>query len=117
MPSATYAAGNGTLTIEFNMPLNGTVNYDLLHIRNAGQGSGGLSLGDVADRSAAGSYVTATLSDAQRAIINDMTEPQLDMTDGAVSDLSGNPVDGATDLVIRVLPGPPMWCRQGTTRQ
>ena len=102
--SATYAAGNGTLTIEFNMPLNGTVNYDLLHIRNAGQGSGGLSLGDVADRSAAGSYVTATLSDAQRAIINDMTEPQLDMTDGAVSDLSGNPVDGATDLVIRVLP-------------
>ena len=102
--SATYAAGNGTLTIEFNVPLSGTVNYDRLHIRDAGQGSGGLSLGDVADRSAAGSYVTATLSDAQKAIINGMTEPQLDMTDGAVSDLSGNPVDGATDLVIRVLP-------------
>ena len=102
--SAIYATGNGTLTIEFNMPLSGTVNYDLLHIRDAGQDSGGLSLGDVADRNAAGSYVTATLSDAQRVIINDMTEPQLDMTDGAVSDLSGNPVDGATDLVIRVLP-------------
>ena len=102
--SAIYATGNGTLTIEFNMPLSGTVNYDRLHIRDAGQGSGGLSLGDVADRNAAGSYVTATLSDAQRVIINDMTEPQLDMTDGAVSDPSGNPVDGATDLVIRVLP-------------
>ena len=102
--SATYATGNGTLTIEFNVPLNGTVNYDRLHIRDADQGSGGLSLNDVADHSAAGSYVTATLSDAQRTIIDGMTEPQLDMTDGAVSDPSGNPVDGATDLVIRVLP-------------
>ena len=111
--SATYATGNGTLIIEFNMPLNGTVNYDRLHIRDAGQDSGGLSLNDVADRNAAGSYVTAILNAAQRTIINGMTEPQLDMTGGAVSDLSGNPVDGATDLVIRVLPRAPPVVQAG----
>ena len=109
--SAAYSTGNGTLTITFSEPLNGTIRYGLLHVRDAGESSGGIALDGTSSRSHSGATLTVVLTPAQRGELAAMTTPQLDMGQGAVFDLSGNPAAAAHDQPITVndaTPPPPV---------
>ena len=90
--SAAYLTGNGTLTVTFSEPLNGTVHHDRIHIRDAGQSSGGISLDDAQIKRSSGPAVTVVLTAQQRADFALMATPQLDVGQGAVSDVAGNEI-------------------------
>ncbi len=100
--SATYSTGNGTLTITFSEPLNATIHYGLLHIRDAGQSSGGVSLGDASYKTHLSYTVTAVLTSAQQDDLAAMTTPQLDIEQNAVFDEAGNGIAAAPDQMITV---------------
>ena len=110
LASSHYNTGTGILNITFSEPLNGTaIRHDRLHVRDAGQSSGGLSLGDVATRTVnpSSTTITLTLSDAQSITVNDMATPQLDIEEGAVADPSGNGIAAAPDQPVTVIDGIP----------
>ena len=93
--STAYLTGNGTLTVTFSEPLNGTIRYDRLHVRDAGQLSDGISLDEAQDKHSSGSAVTVLLAAQQRADFAKMVAPQLNVDHGAVFDVSGNGVAAA----------------------
>ena len=91
--SATYATGDGTLTIKFDEALDpGSTVYTRLHVRDAGPISGGVTLGS---GTTSGDTVSATLSPAQIESVARMELPQLDIDAGAVRDTSDNQVAAA----------------------
>ena len=98
--SAAYLTGNGTLTVTFSEPLNGTIHYDHLHVRDAGQSSGGISLDEAQVKQSSGSAVTVLLAAQQRADFARMAAPQLDVGQGAVSDITGNEVAVVVDQPV-----------------
>ena len=93
--STAYLTGNGTLTVTFSEPLNGTIRYDRLHVRDAGQLSDGISLDEAQDKHSSGSAVTVLLAAQQRADFAKMVTPQLNVDHGTVFDVSGNEVAAA----------------------
>ena len=110
LSSAAYSTGDGTLTITFSEPLNGTIRYGLLHVRDAGESSGGIALDGTSSRSHSGATLTVVLTPAQQDELAAMTAPQLDIDESAVFDLSGNPTGAAPDWPITVndaTPPPP----------
>lgn len=100
--SAIYSTGDGTLTITFSEPLNGTIRYGFLHIRDAGESSGGIALDGTSSQSHSGAALTVVLTSIQQDELAAMTAPQLDIGQDAVFDLSGNPVSAAPDQPITV---------------
>ena len=107
--SATYNTGTGILRITFSEPLDPTVHYDRITVRDAGQSSGGLSLDDVTARAVYPSSATMilALSAAQRTAVSDMTTPQLDIGAGAIADTAGNDILAAPDRSITITDGIP----------
>ena len=90
--SAVYLAGNGTLTVTFSEPLDGTIHHDRIHIRDAGQSNGGISLDEAQIRHSSDPVVTIMLTTQQQADFARMATPQLDVDQGAVSDVAGNEI-------------------------
>ena len=97
--SAAYIVDNGTLRMIFSEPLNSTVHWDRLHIRDAGESSGGVAP-DGVPGSAYGATLTTTLAASQMATVGNLTTPQLDIDQDAVADLSGNGIAAAPDQAI-----------------
>lgn len=106
--SASYDAGNGTIRVAFSEPLGGTIRYDLLHIRDAGQDGGGVALDGATAKGVANDTVTATLTSSQMRDVRGMSAPQLDIDAGAVLDAAANPIDAAHDLPVSVRNVPPV---------
>ena len=100
LSSAVYTADSGTLAITFSKPLNSTINYDSMHVRDAGQSSGGITLDDVPTKSASGDMLTLTLNSTQQDTVSAMTTPQLDIDEDAVFDESGNGILASPDQPI-----------------
>ena len=110
LASSSYNTGTGILNMTFSEPLNGTaIRYDLMHIRDAGQSSDGLSLDDITTRALGfnSTTITLTLSAAQRQTLNGMATPQLDIEAGAVSDIDGNGISAAPDLPVTIIDDTP----------
>ena len=108
--SSYYNTGTGVLNVTFNEPLERAgIRYDLMHVRDAGQAAGGLSLGDVTDRIAdsLSTTMTVTLSDDQRRMVNAMNQPELDIGADAVSDIGQNQIPATPNQPITVIDGIP----------
>ncbi len=97
--SATYSR-SGTMTITFNQDIGGT-DYSGLHVRAAGSDAGGITLSDVVDRPYSGRSITATLDTARQDEYDALQRPQLDVDEGAVTDLDGVGIAEMTDIAIR----------------
>ena len=108
MASASYLPDTGRLHTAFSEPLGGTVHYDRLHVRDEGMSSGGISLDDADSKSVSGNIITVTLNSAQQATVAGMTRPQLDIGEGAVSDLFDNGIGAAPNQAIS-LPFVTVW--------
>ena len=98
---AVYSAGEGRLTITFSEPLNGTARLDRLHLRDQGESTGGVALTGAVP-SFSETTLTLVLTASQRTAAADLPTPQLDITEGAVFDASGNPIRTAADRPIDV---------------
>ena len=70
----------------------------MMHIRDTGQSSGGITLGDVTSKSHSGSTVTVILDQSQHAAISIMPSPRIIIEGGAVYDLAYNPLAGTFDV-------------------
>ena len=107
--SAAYAPGSGTITMAFNEQLNSTAHLDRLHVRDAGQSSGGATLDAAAAWSVSGSALSVTLTASQVDAIGSLATPQLDIDQGAVFDLVGNGIAAASGqpITINMDNGPP----------
>ena len=105
--SADYTAGDSQLAITFSKPLNGTIYLDRLHVRDAGQSSGGVTMTGAAGRSVSGDTLTITLVASQVATIGSLTTPQLDVDRGAVFDLAGIGITDTPDQPVILINTPP----------
>ena len=93
----------GQLVITFSEPLNGTVHYDRLHVHDSGQSAGGATVAGVRGKSLAGATLTIAFTDARRGSFDGtVTVAQVDIDQGAVSDLAGNEIGASVDNPIRV---------------
>ena len=97
--SATYNPGNGQLVITFNQDIN-SANYSAIHIRSTGSDSGGIALSDISGASHLGRIITATLDSEQQKEYGDLGSPQLDIEDGAVTDVDGVLITQVSDMPI-----------------
>ena len=97
--SATYNPGNGQLVITFNQDIN-SANYSAIHIRSTGSDSGGIALSDISGASHIGRIITATLDSEQQKEYGDLGSPQLDIEDGAVTDVDGVLITQVSDMPI-----------------
>ena len=105
--SAVYTAGDAQLAITFSKPINGTTHLDRLHVRDAGQSSGGVTMTGAADQSVSGDTLTITLIASQVTAINNLTIPQLDVDPGAVFDLTGVGIVNTPDQPVILINNPP----------
>ena len=105
--SANYTAGDGQLAITFSRSLNGTVHLDRLHVRDAGQSSGGVTMTGAVGRSVSGDTLTITLAASQVATIGSLTTPQLDVDQRAVFDLAGIGIADTPDQPVILINTPP----------
>ena len=94
---------DGLVTITFSEPLGSNVNYGLLHVRDAGQDTGGVRLDISANRMVSGDTITMTVNQTFQEVIEKMGLPQLDIGSGAVADIAGNPVRGLDDLPLSLV--------------
>ncbi len=99
LSSAEYVSP--TLTLTFSEPLNATINYNLLHIRDTGQSSGGITLDGTSPRYHSSDTITVTLTSTQRDEVAAMTTAQLDIDTNAVFDVLGNGIAAAPDNHIK----------------
>ena len=95
--SATYDVGKSRLTVTFSEPLNGTVITNALHIRESGQSLEGATSGAHA---VSGHVLTVTFTASQNDMIKSMGDPELDIRQGAVSDMAGNRIADSDDNPI-----------------
>ena len=102
--SATYNAGTGMLTVTFSEQLDSS-RYDAskIHIRNASETLGGVTLSNDMITNNDTSSLTFTLKTTDRTTVNALAAPQLDIGAAAVSDVAGNPISTATDQDITVI--------------
>ena len=107
--SSSYNTGTGILIMAFSEPLGPTIHYDRIAVREDGRSTGGLTLDDIASRTldANSTTITLTLSDDQRQMINAMSQPELDIEMGAVTNIAGNMISAAPDQPITVIDGIP----------
>ncbi len=101
--SIAYSTGYGTLTITFSEALNQTTHdASNIHVRNTGQSSGGVTLSNSMITTNGTNSITFTLSSTDKATVNTMATPQLDIEAGAVRDTSGNEIAAAADQSITI---------------
>ena len=101
--SATFATGSGVLTVTFSENLNQTTHdASKMHVRNAGQSSGGVTLSNAMITANGTNSITFTLSNTHKGTVNAMAAPQLDIDAGAVRDTSGNEIAAAADQSVTV---------------
>ena len=101
--SATFSTSDGVLAITFSEPLNQTAHdATKIHVRDTGQSSGGVTLSNSMITTNGTSSITFTLGSTDKATVNAMTTPQLDIEAGAVYDAAGNQIAAAADQTITV---------------
>ena len=102
--SATYTTGDGRLVIAFSEPLNGTIRYNMMHVRDAGHTSGGIALDTAESQSVSSDRLTLViaLSADNQTAISGMATPQLDIAPNAVFDGSGNGIAAISDNTIDI---------------
>ena len=98
--SAAYHPHVGTVTVVFDGQLGPAVHADRLLVREAGGEETGLSL---SGRPAVeGAVLTIALNAGRSGTIGTMASPVLDIGEGAVYDMYGNPVRAAAGLTVEV---------------
>ena len=97
--SATYRSG--TIKVTFNQDINGAPDYSRIHVRSTGSDAGSISLSDVDTKSYSGRTITATLSSEQQKQYDTLQGPQLDIGQGAVTDLDNVGIDEMPNMSIR----------------
>ncbi len=105
--SAVYTAGDAQLAITFSKPINGTTHLDRLHVRDAGQSSGGVTMTGASGQSVSGDTLTIALIASQVTAINNLTIPQLDVDPEAVFDLTGVGIVNTPDQPVILINTPP----------
>ena len=102
--SAALDEETGIMTITFDEAVNVTAaDLSKMYVSDAGETNEVALAGAAFDDAAPDSdTISMTLSQAQLNLIIPMTEPQLDIAAGAVSDLNGNTIDAAADNPIAV---------------
>ena len=106
--SAAYKTGSGVLNVTFSEPLDSSKHVaSKFHIRNAGSGSGGVTLSNDAITANGTDFITFTLGAANKTAVNSMSEPRLGIGAGAVRDAAGNAIEAASDLPVSVVRPPP----------
>ncbi len=103
--AAAYYTGNGTLTITFSEPLNGTVHKAKLHVRAQNSNTGGVTPGSGDTVSASGSTVAISFGGtSQSAITNLGASIELDVDADAIFDSAGNGIlqdHAGNDISVR----------------
>ena len=103
LSSASYANSTGILTITFSESLNmSTHDASKIHIRNATQSTGGVTLSNDIITINSTNSITFDLSANDTNTVNAMITPQLDIDAGAVQDSSGNPISDISDQTITI---------------
>ena len=98
--SAAYHPRVGAITVVFDGQLGPAVHADRLHVRETGGGEAGLPL---SGRPAVeGAVLTITLNAGRSGTIGAMASPVLDIGEGAVYDMYGNPVRTAAGITVEV---------------
>ncbi len=106
--SAAYRTATGVLNVTFSEPLDSSKHVaSKFHIRNAGSGSGVVTLSNVAITANGTDFITFTLGAANKTAVNSMSEPRLGIGAGAVRDAAGNVIAAASDLPMSVIRPPP----------
>ena len=101
--SAMHNTESGGFLVTFNetIPL-ASVDLSKLHIRESGESSGGITLPSTQSHRVFDKLLWINLDVAQRDAINALDTHQLDIDEGAVSNISNNPIAAAVDLPIAV---------------
>ena len=94
--SAKYFEHNGTISITFSEKLF-AANGSKIHIHDTGNSNNKVSLSGATYTN---DTVTLTLGASDISTVNGYTTPQLDIDAGAVTDMSGNLIDGVTNQAI-----------------
>ena len=103
LTSAVYSSP--TLTLTFSEDIHTDIDYARIHIRNAGQTSGGIIIDDITTKSLSGGTLTATLDRSQHLMISSMSSPRIVIERDAVYDLSYNPLTVSIDVATAVFTG------------
>ena len=98
--SVTYDTNLRLLFITFDDPVT-ALHYTKMHIRDTGNSTGGITLSSISPRHHNTANTVSVLLDGnKKATFDEMSEPQLDMDSGAVSDFSGNGIAAQNDIPI-----------------
>ena len=101
--SSTLNEGTGVLTITFNETIDATpstlVDLTKLFISNTGN-TDEITLSGAVVTATDGTTITITLTESQRQQVIALTTPQLDITAGAVRDISANQIAESVDNAI-----------------
>ena len=101
--SATYNTASGVTTIEFSEALDVAAHdASKIHIRNASQGTGGVTLSNGVITTNSTDSITFDLNNTDTSKVNAMATPQIDIERGAVRDASGNLIAATSDMPLSV---------------
>ncbi len=107
LTSAEYSAG--TLELAFDEGLDSAeTDYAKIHVRDAGDSTGGVDLDGAVSKTHGNSTITVTFNDADQTTIAGMADPTLDIEADAVSNSQGTGNAEATDREI-TLPFVTTW--------
>ena len=99
--SAAYVSSTGILALTFDEPLSGAARPSMIHVRESGQSSGGVTLTGTS-WTTSGSTVKLFLTSSHKSGIAALGTTQLDIDAGAVSDAAGNKIARTVDRPITV---------------
>ena len=99
--SAAYVSSTGILALTFDEPLSGAARPSMIHVRESGQSSGGVTLTG-ASGTTSGSTVKLFLTSSHKSGIAALGTTQLDIDADAVSDAAGNKIARTVDRPITV---------------
>ena len=99
---ANYYTGNGTLLVTFSATLDKTAHdATKMHIRNAGQSTGGVTLSNGIITTNGTDSIKFDLGDADTNTVNAMSTPRIVVDAGAITDQHGNSIaSGAASLNV-----------------
>ena len=101
--SASFRTGEAILTMTFIEPLNGTIHYDRMHLREHGETSGGLTLSQAPAKVHSGATVTVTMTAEQGRTVQGIARLTLDIGADAVFNLDGVGISSIADYPVATL--------------